>query len=220
MKEIECMLDEKNIKVASWIVARLQGEIRPEEEKALEDWIAESGEHREFYERMADREYVAKRLDEYKNYSLDTMRERMLPSIRREGKRTRVIRWSRRIAAILILPLVVGSVLLLREQSGVEFKNPVTADILPGQECAILEMADGRRVDLSSACGIESLQLEGIMLKNDSNVLSYEGVQGAISDSLKFNTIIIPRGGEYRLTLADGTQVWLNSQTRDRKSVV
>ena len=30
MKEIECMLDEKNIKVASWIVARLQGEIRPE----------------------------------------------------------------------------------------------------------------------------------------------------------------------------------------------
>lgn len=121
----------------------------------------------------------------------------MLPSIRREGKRTRVIRWSRRIAAILILPLVVGSVLLLREQSGVEFKNPVTADILPGQECAILEMADGRRVDLSSACGIESLQLEGIMLKNDSNVLSYEGVQGAISDSLKFNTIIIPRGGEY-----------------------
>lgn len=216
MKEIECMLDEKNIKVASWIVARLQGEIRPEEEKALEDWIAESGEHREFYERMADREYVAKRLDEYKNYSLDTMRERMLPSIRREGKRTRVIRWSRRIAAILILPLVVGSVLLLREQSGVEFKNPVAADILPGQECAILEMADGRRVDLSSASGIESLQIEGIMLKNDSNVLSYEGVQGAISDSLKFNTIIIPRGGEYRLTLADGTQVWLNSQTRLR----
>ena len=46
MKEIECMLDEKNIKVASWIVARLQGEIRPEEEKALEDWIAESGAHR------------------------------------------------------------------------------------------------------------------------------------------------------------------------------
>lgn len=62
MKEIECMLDEKNIKVASWIVARLQGEIRPEEEKALEDWIAGKREHREFYERMADREYVAKRL--------------------------------------------------------------------------------------------------------------------------------------------------------------
>ena len=53
-----------------------------------------------------------------------------------------------------------------------------TADILPGQECAILEMADGRRVDLSSARGIESLQIEGIMLKNDSNVLSYEGGAG------------------------------------------
>ena len=44
-------------------------------------------------------------------------------------------------------------------------------------------MADGRRVDLSSACGIESIQFEGKMLNIYSNELSFEGVQGAISDS-------------------------------------
>ena len=37
---------------------------------------------------------------------------------------------------------------------------------------------------------------------------------------LEYNTIIIPRGGEYRLTLADGTRVWLNSETRLRYPVV
>ncbi|HJA15711.1 MAG TPA: FecR family protein [Candidatus Butyricimonas faecavium] len=211
------MQNEKNIKIASWIAARLQGVISPEEEKALDEWITENEAHREFYERLVDGNYVGRRLEEYENYSLDT--RRVLSFIRRESRRTRMIRWSRRIAAILIFPVVIGSLLLLKEKDEGVLNKSIVADVLPGQECAILEMSDGRKVDLGSVSGVESLQMEGIILKNDSNVLSYEGGQGTVSDSLKFNTIIVPRGGEYRLILADGTRVWLNSQTRLRYPV-
>lgn len=31
---------------------------------------------------------------------------------------------------------------------------------------------------------------------------------------IRYNTLFIPRGGEYQITLADGTKVWMNSDSK------
>ena len=49
------------------------------------------------------------------------------------------------------------------------------------------------------------------------NVLEYEaGVKKHGEKKLEYNTLTIPRGGEYRLKLEDGTNVWLNAETELR----
>ena len=56
------MHDDNNLKIASWIAARLNGTIQQEEEKMLEEWIHENDEHRLFYERLVERDYLTGRL--------------------------------------------------------------------------------------------------------------------------------------------------------------
>ncbi len=210
--------DKNNLKIASWIAARMKGIILPDEEKALEEWLAESDEHKAFYERVTEAEFVAGRLREYEAYSLEKVKERVMPGVRQTGRKVRRIRWFVRVAAVLLIPLLAVGLLLF---TGEEQKpSPVVADVLPGGERAILEMADGSRIDLTAGEAKDLSCMAGITVKNDSNILAYQ-VDGNVSGTkLEYNTIIIPRGGEYRLTLADGTRVWLNSETRLRYPVV
>ena len=211
------MHDDNNLKIASWIAARLNGTIRQEEEKMLEEWIHENDEHQLFYERLVERDYLTGRLQEYENYSLEALKERVMFSVSKQGKRTRLIRRIKQIAAILLIPLIAGSVFLFM----VEKKeiSPLATDIIPGKECAVLEMADGRKVELGLGKNLGQLQLEGTVVTNDSNRLAYKQNHSGNPSTLEYNTIIIPRGGEYQLILSDGSRVWLNSDTRLRYPV-
>ena len=211
------MHDDNNLKIASWIAARLNGTIQQEEEKMLEEWIHENDEHRLFYERLVERDYLTGRLQEYENYSLEALKERVMFSVSKQGKRIRLIRRIKQIAAILLIPLIAGSVFLFM----VEKKeiSPLATDIIPGKECAVLEMADGRKVELGLGKNLGQLQLEGTVVTNDSNRLAYKQNHSGNSSTLEYNTIIIPRGGEYQLILSDGSRVWLNSDTRLRYPV-
>ena len=40
-----------------------------------------------------------------------------------------------------------------------------------------------------------------------------DSAQGAVPAQVEYNVIKVPRGGEYTLTLEDGTRIWLNSET-------
>lgn len=213
----KCMHDENNLKIASWIAARLKGTIRPEEESALEEWIHESDGHRLFYERMVDADYLADRLDEYDVCSLEALKEQMMSSIRKQGPFIRFMRRVKQIAAILFIPLVVGGALFfMYEKKG---EVPLATGIIPGKECAVLEMADGRQVELVPGKEWEQQELAGVVVTNDSNCLSYRQATSVNPTHTEYNTIIIPRAGEYRLILADGSRVWLNSDTRLRYPV-
>lgn len=211
------MYGDNNLKIASWIAARLNGTIQQEEEKMLEEWIHENDEHQLFYERLVERDYLTGRLQEYENYSLEALKERVMFSVSKQGKRISLIQRIKQIAAILLIPLIAGSVFLFM----VEKKeiSPLATDIIPGKECAVLEMADGRKVELGLGKNLGQLQLEGTVVTNDSNRLAYKQNHSGNPSTLEYNTIIIPRGGEYQLILSDGSRVWLNSDTRLRYPV-
>lgn len=88
----------------------------------------------------------------------------------------------------------------------------VTTDVQPGGQKAILRLADGDSINLdSSQGGILAKQGNIDILKADG-AISYKDNGGLNRESL-VNTLIVPKGGQYRLLLSDGTKVWLNSQS-------
>lgn len=98
----------------------------------------------------------------------------------------------------------------------IEKKSDVLAlhnDILPGKEQAVLTLGSGEIINLNSLQTGETVETEGVkLIKEKNGQLKYEFVDHK-NNNLS-HTISTPKGGRYQLTLADGTQVWLNSDSK------
>jgi len=152
------------------------------------------------------------------------------------GDEIRVSRWDKNIAAILdadkgaaprripvykkygwaaaaaVLILLAGGVYVWRmpaKQPAVAVTQP-ESDVAPGGNKAMLILAGGKRIVLDSAAN-GSIARQGnvniIKLSNGQLVYNLNGNAGEIG----MNTMATPVGGQYQLTLPDGTKVWLNA---------
>ena len=88
---------------------------------------------------------------------------------------------------------------------------PVRRDLQPAGQKAMLILADGAAITLDSAAnGMLSRQGHTQVLKPAAGSLVYAAAAGQSSGPL-YNSVITPRGGQYHVTLPDGTQVWMNA---------
>jgi transmembrane sensor len=82
-------------------------------------------------------------------------------------------------------------------------------EVMPGSNRAMLTLADGSVIALDSAGnGVLGQQGAVKIIKQANGELAYVG--NGNGDAM-YNTMTTPRGGQYHLTLPDGTQVWLNA---------
>jgi len=117
------------------------------------------------------------------------------------------------IAAMLIL--IAGiSYYVLTQTPGKSNRLEIAKDkdILPGTDKALLTLANGKAIDLSSAeSGLVASQ-DGIdVVKNGTGKLVYKFNSSSAEISSMQNTISTPAGGQYAVMLPDGSKVWLNA---------
>jgi transmembrane sensor len=97
--------------------------------------------------------------------------------------------------------------------AGKETSKPIAEpviEIIPGRNQATLTLADGTVIALDDkANGIISQQDGALVKKTKDGHVQYAAEENV--NSIAINTIATPKGGQYRLTLADGTNVWLNA---------
>jgi ferric-dicitrate binding protein FerR (iron transport regulator) len=98
--------------------------------------------------------------------------------------------------------------------------DPVVSESLiqPGSSKAILQLADGTLIDLEKEETRIATENGAVIDNNKKEIVYHSGVPGP--RKVEYNSIEIPRGGEYQLVLSDGTKVWLNSETSIRFPVV
>ncbi|MET7000231.1 FecR domain-containing protein [Chitinophaga defluvii] len=124
-------------------------------------------------------------------------------------------RWPLWRAAAVILLLAGGGIYFWLSQLPVKVpgKNmaQVQQELLPGGNKAVLTLADGTAITLDSAQnGALALQGGTQVAKLANGQLAYTGGHTATKEVV-YNKISIPRGGQYQITLPDGTKVWLNA---------
>lgn len=82
-------------------------------------------------------------------------------------------------------------------------------DVKPASSEAVLVLDNGETLDLTTIQN-DSIQAN-IKLKDDQ--LEYvKGTSTAVA--LKYNTLIVPKGGYYKIELSDGSKVWVNAMSK------
>ncbi|RPE12507.1 FecR family protein [Chitinophaga lutea] len=125
----------------------------------------------------------------------------------------RLIRYA--AAAAVLLSATLTTVYLFRQasQNRQQAAIPVHAGaLIPGGDKAILTLADGSRITLDTA-GNGAIASQGNVqvIKLNSGQLAYNTDASGKGGGISYNTLSTPKGGQFRIILPDGSNVWLNA---------
>ena len=129
------------------------------------------------------------------------------------------------VAAALIVSIGAGIYYFLLPQQERATPVSVTApqlqnDALPGTNKAILTLDNGKTILLDDSQDGVLVKQGGTAVSKQGENLMYKGKGNNDKDApVVFNTLTTPRGGQYKLVLADGSKVWLNASSSIRYPV-
>ena len=194
------------------IIIRLSDEYLSNDESVFFDKWYQNSSNREYYNDLLKirsgiiASQVKERIDKRKAWNQV-----------RPARKISLIRTLLKFAAIMILPLSLGVFLLIRENKQ---EKVVYAEVpvQPGKKQAVLTLSSGQQVMLADT--IVHVNEKGMVISNfPDKELVYKIMNDTMKTETIYNTVTVPRGGEYKLVLADGTIVWLNSDSHIRYPV-
>ena len=201
--------------LASWIAKSMAGELSDEELQLLDEWRMTSARNHQLYDRIVSRERREAKRRHFTAFDKVSGWQGYSKKLKESEKKVNRWRVFLRYAAILLIPLSATVYGVLR--SGEETVSLADLNaITPGGTRAELVLPSGEVVDLVAKSGVIS-RGENTVINNEGKTLSYKSIGNqAPMDSLRYNEVIVPKGGEYQLVLSDGTLVYLNSMTKIR----
>lgn len=114
-------------------------------------------------------------------------------------------------AASLVLFLTVGTYMFSEKKQQTGIDVTIQPNLLPGSMKAYLTLGNGREIALEKQ--FTFTEKDGTLIQtNDTGVLFYEKMAKPDTNP-QFHILRTPRGAEYHLILADGTDVWINSES-------
>jgi len=190
-------------KIRDLLKRYLAGKCTDAEREIVDQWY-ESTDN----QRVGDTIYDEMREDLY------TIRTQVTPHSPR-----RSIRWFHYLSAAAVLTIAIGVAIKLYDpissnSSVNEIASLEAKHILPGSDKATLTLPDGRVISLDElTVGTFGQESGNQLIKDEEGSLVYERSpdSGKLFTENNYHTLNIPKGGQYRLTLPDGTRVWLNS---------
>lgn len=199
--------------IARLIFLHIQGMTDNAQEKELDEWRSVSPRHEELFQRMLSSEHVEKSISRFVKTEEEKERGwRQLQQKARSGRSVRKIKWFPYAAAIVLILSVGGVFYFSGDKEQTEIlpiaKNEVQ---VPGSR-AVLILPDGRKVDLENEVLRSDLAQSDSLLLVSARSLKYRDIDSPDATEI-FHTLEIPRGGEYLLTLSDGTMIYLNSES-------
>lgn len=204
----------------------IAGSASPAEQKIVEQWLDENELPENDWHKMNSEEKAAWMTDLHNELKkdIDTARSPQ------EEKRPIPFPWYRRLyvhlaaAAAIIIAAGTGWYFMFNVP---EISRPVIAkknvqknDIRPGSNKAVLTLANGKNVVLDdSGNGVLTKQGNIEVSKKGAQLVYSENDEKGAEKMLAYNMLTTPRGGQYKLVLPDGSQVWLNAASSIRYPV-
>lgn len=199
----------------NYIIERIDSDVSADD-LMFQAWLSEVKLRRVLYDELL----LIRRSSSFSSFSGERYKKRawesILEKIEREERQKKMAarRLYIKVAASLAPFLFLSFGYWLGNRNSIQDINlkdnlfALSSSIEPGSKKARLVLQDGTMLDLGKHIVLK--ESDGTEITNAPNsMISY--VNPDAGRGAKINTLIVPKGGEYRVLLADGTKVWLNS---------
>lgn len=211
-------------RISHLIAKHLNDELNEQEKQELDKWVEQSDDHRLFFQRLTDEKGLGETLKEYetsKAIVLGKIKE-VIPFGQPPEKKKAVIWWfnARRLTAAAASIVLIGALYFWwtanksDKKTAETFTPLVVHDKQPASEGAILKLADGKEIVLDDAHDGAIATQGNTRITKQGGLLSYKS--NDTSKLVLYNTLSTPKGKIYKLSLSDGSKVWLNAASSIR----
>lgn len=205
---------EKAFRIADLILRYQEGTVSEEEMEELRLWLKKSPEHQQQFENLNDRDYIRRKRELDLSINPAAAYTVFSKKVTRECPRS--YRKLHRLAAVAALFLIVvgGYWYWFREDWNADPVPQVLTTVIPaGGNKAVLTLANGEQIHLQGDSATSIKQQDGTVAEASAASLVYQN-GSSLPEELLYNSLSIPRKGEFTLVLSDGTKIWLNSESK------
>lgn len=188
-----------------------------QEKKDLNLWLSNQ-ENSYFYEGIRQFSSEAQKSLKAKEANLSDAIKKHCNHLKNNRKSTRLRFFRRIVACVASILFVVGILYTIHEKDELIAVNEQnSSNKKSSSQKAELILANGKLLQLELGNTNDSIaEKDGTVIKNTKLGLVYNANDKANKMMENHNNLLVPRGGEFQLQLADGTRVWLNSETKLR----
>ena len=228
--------------ISSLLLKKVKEELSAEEQAALNNWLSSRPDaDKQFFDTITSIEEIEKAL--HYMYAIDEEKAlvEVLNTIQPVTVRVfpvvpvRKMRWGQKVlfkyvAAAIVTGAVVTTAVVVfnrpgknRDLAQLPVEQRYHNDVLPGNDRAILQLADGSTIILDSIQNGKIADQGSAAINKQDGIVMYNSVQknssnnrvtrGTEAGTIAYNTLRTPKGGQYQLQLPDGSKVWLNAQS-------
>lgn len=199
--------------IAQLIVKKKLTSLTEKEQQILKEWQQRTPENTKLYttvfseKRQENRALLLSKIDK------ETAYEKVQKSIKNQKHFVRLQRWLVSAVAVFIVGLLGILIKKLYVSEVYAPKQVAISNIQPGATKATLVLSNGKTLQLEQLTQDSLILQEGVNIQHDEKKLDYSKQKNTSTSTARYNTVRVPAGGEYQLVLADGTKVWLNSES-------
>jgi ferric-dicitrate binding protein FerR (iron transport regulator) len=221
-------MQEKVNRITSLIEKFLEEQLTREEERELNAWLAEAEHNRLFFQQITDKTILKEKLKLYASADSESIWKKTLQKmdggklvdLYPEKKSFRIPFGKVAAAAAIVILASAGTWYYFSQSSTKEtaktenYDTPAKGAIVPGSNKAVLTLADGSNIILNNAQNGDLVNQGNTQITKTDGRLTYNrkpDSDGSQNGQDLYNTVTTPKGGEYQITLPDGSKVWLNA---------
>ena len=208
-------MDDKYFDIAQLVGKYLANDLTNSERIRLMKWVELSEVNRLWFHSVTESNFVRLKRQNLKSVDIDQGWIALLKKKRQEYKRALYLQVLKYVG-IFIIPVLLGVYVFMHVKEHQVIDVPVMQEILPGSHRAILQMADGSSIVLHPQLEEIVKEKDGTLIDLKGECVTYEVTDSSLEQEVIYNNLVVPRGGEFAITLSDGTIVYLNADSKLR----
>lgn len=201
---------EKNIFDKWNLLLKVLSDEIPENDSYFQYWLNEDNENKKLYLSLKEGGHHNELFDKEKIFNTISNKLSLNTERKKSFHQRRWFKYVTSSVAVIALSIIALNYFTFQENSAPEKVEKNIFD--PGSKKAYLLSMKGEKIDLSES--FEVKKEDGTVISNSSEgVISFEKTK-PVKKTIEQQTIYVPKSGEYELVLADGSKVFLNSESQ------